>query len=164
MTGSTGGSGGTITYQHRDHLSARLFTDANGNDIGEQGTFPFGEAWYSSSASQGLIFSTYERDAESGNDYALSRSYASTQGRFLSPDSLEGIVGDPQSWNRYAYVENDPINLSDPSGEGFWSDLFSMIVDVFQLAVSGPLDFGGDPTENGQYGCATDACIEKVTT
>lgn len=37
----------------------------------------------------------------------------------------------PQSWNRYAYVENDPINLSDPSGQGFWEDLGFAIADVF---------------------------------
>lgn len=131
VTGSTGGSGGTITYQHRDHLSPRLFTDSNGNDIGEQGTYPFGESWYSGNGAQGFIFTTYERDAESSDDYALARSYASLQGRFTTPDPLEGIVGDAQSWNRYAYVENDPINLSDPSGQGFWADLGLAIASIF---------------------------------
>ncbi len=122
VTGSTSGSGGTITYQHRDTLSPRLYTNSSGGDSGEQGTYPFGEPWYNNTTSS-WVFTTYERDAESGNDYALARSYASTNGRFLSPDPLEGIVGDPQSWNRYAYVENDPIDLTDPSGQGFWQDL-----------------------------------------
>jgi RHS repeat-associated protein len=138
VTGSTSGSGGTIVYQHRDHLSPRLYTDVNGNCVGDQGTYPFGELWYSNgdsnctnTASSSFIYTSYERDAESGNDYALARSYASTQGRFLRPDPLEGIVGDPQSWNRYAYVENDPINLSDPSGQGFWEDLGFAIADIF---------------------------------
>jgi hypothetical protein len=67
----------------------------------------------------------------------LARSYASSNGRFLSPDPLEGIVGDPQSWNRYAYVENDPINLTDPSGQGFWEDLGFAIADVFLALVPG---------------------------
>jgi RHS repeat-associated protein len=145
VTGSTGGSGGTIIYQHRDHLSPRLYTDVNGNCVGDQGTFPFGEQWYvntdpncATTASSSWMYTSYERDAESENDYALARSYADTQGRFLSPDPLEGIVGDPQSWNRYAYVENDPINVSDPSGQGFWEDLGFAIADIFASVLLGP--------------------------
>jgi RHS repeat-associated protein len=131
VTGSSGGAGGTILYQHRDHLSPRLYTDVNGNDVGEQGTYPFGESWYNNNTTSNWVYTSYERDQESGNDYALARSYANSQGRFLAPDPLEGIVGDPQSWNRYAYVENDPINLSDPSGQGFWEDLGFAIADIF---------------------------------
>jgi RHS repeat-associated protein len=138
VTGSTTGSGGTIIYQQRDHLSPRMYTDANGNCVGDQGTYPFGEPWYknndpncNTTASSSWIYTSYERDAESGDDYALARSYASTQGRFTTPDPLEGVVGDPQSWNRYAYVENDPVNLSDPSGEGFWADLGLAIASIF---------------------------------
>lgn len=137
VTGSSGGSGGTIVYQQRDHLSPRLYTDVNGNDVGEQGTFPFGESWYNNSATSSWVFTTYERDAESGNDYALARSYANINGRFLAPDPLEGGVGDPQSWNRYAYVENDPINLSDPSGQGLWEDLGFAIADIFLTIIPG---------------------------
>lgn len=148
VTGSIGGSGGTITYQHYDHLSPRLFTDANGNNVAEEGTYPFGESWYNNSGTNNWVFTSYERDAESGNDYALARDYASTQGRFLSPDPLQGVVGDPQSWNRYAYVENDPINLSDPSGAGFWSDLANFFVELFTAFQFSPNDgsnFAGDP-------------------
>ncbi|MGA8437823.1 MAG: RHS repeat-associated core domain-containing protein, partial [Candidatus Sulfotelmatobacter sp.] len=131
VTGSTSGSGGTIVYQHRDTLSPRLYTNSSGADAGEQGTYPFGESWYNNNTTSNWVYTSYERDAESGNDYALARSYANTNGRFLSPDPLEGIVGDPQSWNRYAYVENDPINLSDPSGQGFWEDLGLAIASIF---------------------------------
>jgi RHS repeat-associated protein len=131
VTGSTGGSGGTILYLHHDHRSPRLYTDVNGNDVGEQGTFPFGESWYSNNTTSSWVFTSYERDQESGNDYALARSYADGQGRFLAPDPREGWVGDPQSWNRYAYVLNDPINLSDPNGQGFWEDLGLAIASIF---------------------------------
>jgi RHS repeat-associated protein len=152
VTGSTAGSGGTITYQQRDHLSPRLLTDSNGNDVGEEGTFPFGESWYSSTAAQGMVFTTYERDSETGNDYAVARSYADTLGRFMSPDPAEGRVGDPQSWNRYAYVENDPINLADPSGQGFWADLglaiATIFVDIF-LPELAPAMTAVDTTEEG---------------
>jgi RHS repeat-associated protein len=162
VTGSSGGTGGTIVYQHRDHLSPRLYTDVNGTDIGEDGSYPFGEAWYNIATTSNWVYTSYERDAESGNDYALARSYANNQGRFLSPDPLEGVVGDPQSWNRYAYVENDPINLSDPSGQGFWSDLFNAIFDFFAM-------LGGASTSGSGFGdgntatCANPVCIESTS-
>jgi RHS repeat-associated protein len=133
VVGSVAGSGGTITYEHPDHLSPRLLTDSNGNDVGEQGTYPFGESWYNNSSTSHWVFTTYERDQESGNDYALAREYEESSARFLSPDPLEGIVGDPQSWNRYAYVENDPIDITDPSGQGFWSDLLNFFEALLGL-------------------------------
>ncbi|MFQ5874392.1 MAG: RHS repeat-associated core domain-containing protein, partial [Dehalococcoidia bacterium] len=41
---------------------------------------------------------------------------SSRLGRFLTPDPIAGSPLDPQSLNRYAYVRNDPVNLSDPLG------------------------------------------------
>jgi RHS repeat-associated protein len=108
--------GTTTTYHHQDHLSVRLTTDAQGTKIGEQGNYPFGEFWYSSSTTTKWRFTSYERDAESGNDYAIHRYYSNRLGRFQTPDPLAGSVFNPQSLNRYAYVLNDPINLADPLG------------------------------------------------
>jgi RHS repeat-associated protein len=62
------------------------------------------------------MFTTYERDAESGNDYAMARYDVNRLGRFASPDPLAGSAGDPQSLNRYAYVRDDPVSLVDPLG------------------------------------------------
>ncbi len=50
------------------------------------------------------------------------RFYASSYGRFNTPDpyksgSGSGTPNDPASWNKYAYVEGDPINEIDPTGE-----------------------------------------------
>jgi RHS repeat-associated protein len=59
-----------------------------------------------------------ERDAESGNDYFGKRYYASSMGRFLSPDPVgdwAASPGDPQSWNQYAYVDNNPLTMVDPA-------------------------------------------------
>ena len=63
-------------------------------------------------------FTAYERDNESGLDYAQARYYSSTQGRFTSPDPLlaSGNPKLPQSWNRYAYSVNNPLVNVDPSG------------------------------------------------
>jgi len=61
-------------------------------------------------------FTGKERDAESGNDYFGARYYASSMGRFMSPDwsaKVEPVpyakLGDPQTLNLYAYVGNDPF-------------------------------------------------------
>jgi RHS repeat-associated protein len=91
-------------------------TDSSGNVIGEQGHYPFGESWYAQSTTTKWMFTTYERDAESGNDYASFRYDINRLGRFASPDLLAGSVADPQSLNRYAYVLNDPVNFVDPLG------------------------------------------------
>jgi RHS repeat-associated protein len=61
-------------------------------------------------------FTGYERDAETGLDYAFARYYSSRLGRFMSTDPLAGDLTDPQSLNRYAYVYNNPSNNADPSG------------------------------------------------
>jgi RHS repeat-associated protein len=61
-------------------------------------------------------FTTYERDSESGNDYAKHRFYVSRLARFSSPDPVRGGAHGPQSLDLYSYVVNDPWNRADPTG------------------------------------------------
>jgi RHS repeat-associated protein len=102
-------------YYHQDHLSNRVVADSSGNALEQFGHYPFGESWYNASNDK-LLFTTYERDAESGNDYAMMRSYVNRLGRLSSPDPVPGSFTNPQSLGRFAYVLNDPINLIDPWG------------------------------------------------
>jgi RHS repeat-associated protein len=71
-------------------------------------------------------FTGKERDTESGNDYFGARYYASSMGRMMSPDPIGIFVADvtnPQSWNLYSYVMNNPLKFIDPSGEEcVWDD------------------------------------------
>jgi RHS repeat-associated protein len=63
-----------------------------------------------------------ERDAESGLDYFDARYYGSSMGRFMSPDPVFASperVADPQQWNMYAYVRNNPLSRTDPTGLDF---------------------------------------------
>lgn len=63
-------------------------------------------------------FTAKERDAESGLDYFLARYYSSSLGRFNSVDPSNAGVepSDPQTWNGYAYVTNQPFRFVDPDG------------------------------------------------
>lgn len=108
--------GSTTTYHHQDHLSVRVNTNSAGTVVGQQGYYPFGEAWYATSSTTKWQFTSYERDSESALDYAMTRYDSSRLGRFLSPDPFAGSVADPQSLNRYGYVRNDPLNFTDPLG------------------------------------------------
>jgi RHS repeat-associated protein len=94
---------------------------------------PFGEELWSGTgmrvAGQGYgiadglrqKFGLMERDAASGLDNTWWRKYDSSSGRWTSPDPATASMTatDPQSFNRYSYVQNDPVNLIDPTGL-FW--------------------------------------------
>jgi RHS repeat-associated protein len=64
-------------------------------------------------------FTGYERDAETDLDFAQARMYHKNHGRFTSVDDFtkDSDLKDPQSWNKYIYVRNNPLNLIDPTGE-----------------------------------------------
>jgi RHS repeat-associated protein len=83
--------------------------------------YPWGEE--RTSTSDGTFkFATYFRDVVSNGipeDYANARYYNNNFGRFWSVDPGGAKAADPknpQSWNRYAYTNDDPVNFSDPSG------------------------------------------------
>ena len=52
--------------------------------------------------------------------YMAARWYAPTLGRFISADTLIPDPANPQSYNRYSYVENRPSYYTDPSGHCPW--------------------------------------------
>jgi RHS repeat-associated protein len=62
-------------------------------------------------------FTNYERDANGGDD-AQARRFEGQWTRFSQPDPSHSSyrMSDPQSFNRYTYARNDPVNRRDPSG------------------------------------------------
>lgn len=115
--------GGILKWYLSDRLSTRLILDNNGNILGRQGHLPYGEEIVGTGDQQKRHFTSYDRDTESGLDYAVNRYYGQYVGRFTSVDPYSGSndIGNPQSLNRYTYAENDPINLTDPLGLYPWS-------------------------------------------
>jgi RHS repeat-associated protein len=96
--------------------SVHAWIDAQ-NNVEKTTYYPFGEERQVTNQNR-RKFGTYKRDAFSGLDYAEQRYYSSALGRFITPDPYEGSVRlrKPETWNRYAYVENDPVNHIDPHG------------------------------------------------
>jgi RHS repeat-associated protein len=115
-----GGNGG-LHYELADPLGTKR-VQANISGVIEESciSLPYGDALSCTGSDDATEhhFTGKERDTESGNDYFDARYYASAMGRFLSPDPLlnSGRPDNPQTWNRYAYVLNNPLNATDPTG------------------------------------------------
>src|SRR5258708_7809083 len=109
----------TTYYYHGDQIgSSRLMTSGGGWPVW-QGTFlPYGEEYNAQIGTNHYKFTGKERDDESGLDYFGARYYANGLGRFLTPDPLlsSGHPDDPQRWNRFTYVRNNPLIRIDPTG------------------------------------------------
>lgn len=67
---------------------------------------------------QNYQFTGKERDSESGLDDFGARFYSSYWGRFMTPDPSNWGVDfyNPQTWNHYSYVGNNPLSNTDPNG------------------------------------------------
>jgi uncharacterized protein RhaS with RHS repeats len=68
-----------------------------------------------------------------------ARSYDAEVGRFISPDPAPGDPASPQSWNRYAYVGNNPLRYTDPTGE-YKEDVHRYLTRYLALAAGHSLD------------------------
>ena len=112
-----------VHFYFSDHLGTHsLITDAAGDmpPQKESDYYPYGgEIPVSGSDSNHYKFTGKERDAESGLDNFGARHFASVMGRFMSPDAKSMTyrhVAFPQKWNKYAYVQNNPLVRIDPNG------------------------------------------------
>ena len=70
------------------------------------------------------------------------RIYDSTLGRFLQADPFVQAPNDSQSYNRYAYVRNNPISLLDPSGYSWLSKTWKKWGKVIVAAVAVVVTYG----------------------
>ncbi|MGC8884743.1 MAG: RHS repeat domain-containing protein [Bryobacteraceae bacterium] len=117
-------------YLTADHLgSTRLITSSTGAERRCLDYLPFGEqmpqgmggrgSCHASANEPRLKFTGKERDQETGLDYFGARYYSGAQGRFTSADEpfLDQSPDDPQSWNLYSYVRNNPLRFIDPTGQ-----------------------------------------------
>jgi len=115
-------------HYHLDHLGTpKLVTGNGGVKLGVHAYYPFGEELslgLSEVATERLKFTGHERDINgpynNALDYMHARYYSPSAGAFLSFDpglDIEKAQRAPQRWNRYAYVNNNPLVGTDPTGK-----------------------------------------------
>ena len=122
---------------------------APGTEQRTESNLPFGDN-FSETASPfvdytGFAGGVWDISNASNTDHFGARDYAKTQARWLTPDPA-GLAAvnpmNPQTWNRYAYVGNNPTSFIDPSG----------LVDInaaMQFFASGGGGFIGGCTQDG---------------
>ncbi|MFI6849951.1 polymorphic toxin-type HINT domain-containing protein [Kitasatospora sp. NPDC050467] len=113
--------GGSVLFQAADPhgtSGVQINTDA-AQTVTRRDTDPFGNprgtqpATTDWAGAKGFVGGT--KDDTTGLTNLGARQYNPTTGRFINPDPILDAAN-PQQWNGYAYSENDPVNLSDPSG------------------------------------------------
>jgi RHS repeat-associated protein len=138
-----------VYWMHEDPITkSKRVTNSAGTTVSTIELDPWGAdagaAWSSNTAFQPKKFTSYDRDGN-GSDEAMFRRHNRWHSRFDQPDPYSGSydLSNPQSFNRYAYVQNDPVNFVDPMGleptvcpadmsgpqcmgSGFWGGGFNM--------------------------------------
>ena len=126
MTSCEGGTCAALTYLLTDQLgSVVAVTNASGALLSQQRYLPFGQVRTGAGTlTQTDIGFTGQRNLDAqGNSFSLglmdyhARFYDARIMEFQQPDTIIPNEYDPQTSNRYAYVLNNPINFSDPSGQ-----------------------------------------------
>jgi RHS repeat-associated protein len=135
-----------------------VITDQNGNAVSRHDFLPFGEELATSNRTAALDYGVadnvmhrytgQQRDLEGpGLDFFHARYFQGAQGRFTSADPIGGTalhIQNPQRWDMYAYVVNNPLAYLDPDGRDAIAVKFGNLADGFGHA--GVASVGRDGT------------------
>jgi RHS repeat-associated protein len=108
-------------FWHKDGLGSARFASSvlNRASVYDRAFAPFGEVYGNFGTTTNYNFTGDTQDTISGIFDTPNRELHPNQGRWISPDP-SGIAAvdftNPQTWNRYAYVANNPLGSTDPSG------------------------------------------------
>jgi RHS repeat-associated protein len=147
-------SSGLSYYRHPDWLGSSRVASTTSRTLYYDGAYaPFGEN-YAETGTTDRNFTGQNQDLTPGStgliyDFAY-REQHSTQGRWISPDRAALAAANPtnpQTWNRYAYAGNGPLNSIDPKGLLYYDC-------VWFGNCSGPK--GGGYYGGGAGGCSID--------
>ncbi|MBM9538730.1 RHS repeat-associated core domain-containing protein [Desulfobulbus alkaliphilus] len=136
-----------VSYALNDHLNtAQILTDATGTVIWQGDYLPFGQVQQVVHHQDNLFrYPGQILDPESGLHYNWHRYYDPRTGRYITPDPI-GLAG---GMNLYAYVDNDPVNATDPMG--LYRDIaggFGVTFGIISLSVTVTTDRCCDENNN----------------
>lgn len=107
----------TNYFIYDGHGSARMLTDLGGNVVNIMAYDAYGNLIASNGVLQtAYLYSGQQFDSDLGLYYNRARLLNPNTGRFWTQDTLEGNNEDPLSLHKYLYVEDNPVNNTDPSG------------------------------------------------
>jgi len=150
-----------IHYRHADNLGSSRFTSTSSRTMYYDGAYaPFGEP-YAQTGSTDLSFTGQNQDTVSNLYDFPAREYG-IQGRWSSPDPAGlGAVdaSNPQSWNRYAYAQDQPTEFIDPLG--LWLNVPGGCIPIMQnyggtkvaVGISCPFGGGGGGEGGERFTC-----------
>lgn len=143
-TVTTEGFSDTVEYLHRDHLGSvvkvtdgsgavieGLSYDAFGKRRNSDGTNDPGDSQYGVARATTLSFTGHEQLDHIKLVHMNGRIYDPIIGRFLSPDPFVQFPESTQGLNRYTYVNNNPLSLTDPSGYFIGSLIGAVVTALF---------------------------------
>jgi RHS repeat-associated protein len=122
---------GTLYYLHGDHLgSTSLTTNTSGAVVSVNSYTPFGTSRYSNGTRPTAKDFTGQLLDGTGLHFYNARYYDSLIGRFISADTIVPEPGGSQGFNRYAYVNNNPVRYTDPTGH-FSEDVIQNYLNTY---------------------------------
>src|SRR5882724_2598723 len=146
----------SVNWMHEDPVTkSKRVTNSAGTVVSTIELDPWGADTNRSNnaAFQPKKFTSYERDGN-GADEAMFRRYNRWHSRFDQPDPYDGSydLANPQSFNRYSYVQNDPVNHTDPSGlEMMMTPCSAQFSSCGGGWDNGGLGYSGSPFDSSTY-------------
>ncbi|MGB1252641.1 MAG: carbohydrate-binding protein, partial [Candidatus Promineifilaceae bacterium] len=136
---------GQLYYLHRDHLgNVVVMTNSSGHMLANTIAkfYPFGDYRQAptDSLNSELGFTGHHHNDVLGLIYMNARYYLPEIGRFANADTIVPNPANPQSLNRYSYVNNRPMGLTDPSGH-CPGDRFASLSDCMLNSMGFDLSF-----------------------
>ena len=142
-----------VTYYHNDILGSPVAaTDEAGELLWRETYRPYGEKIEDRDGNNRIGYTGHVFDQETGLTYMRARYYDPVIGRFMSTDPVGYTEANPvMSFNRYAYVNNNPYKYNDPDGE-FLNFAIKFVADValgttLNYLESGELKLGAAVTD-----------------
>ena len=133
-----------IQYLFSDHIgSATVSYRPSDGQTERQYYTPYGGIRHTDGLDTDIGYTGQRADTSTGLMFYNARYYDPAIGRFISPDTIVPDPSNPQDYDRYAYVRNNPVNYSDPSGHFARAPLpdelnreLNLIDDELRLVVS----------------------------